>query len=71
MWEVPLETQQYEIVKNNILGQTTKPELAYYLHAPIFRLTEARPLKAIKQGFMKTWPELTEKLIKKHLEKIN
>ena len=28
MWIVPLETQQSEAVRNNILEQTTKPELS-------------------------------------------
>ena len=49
--------------------QTTKPELAQYLHAALFIPTTAILLKAIKQGFLKTWPGRTEKLIKKHLEK--
>ena len=50
-------------------AQTSKPELVKYLHAEIFSPTTAILLKAIKQGFLKTWPGLTEKLIKKHLEK--
>ena len=54
---------------NNILAQTSKPELDQYLHAALFSPTTASLLKAIKQGFLKTWPGLIEKLIKKHLEK--
>ena len=68
MWEVPLETQQSEAVKNKILYQTTKPKLAQYLHAALFSPTTASTLKAIKQGFLKTWPSLTEKLTNKNLE---
>ena len=36
IWEVPLETQKSEVVANNILAQTTKPELAQYVHVTIF-----------------------------------
>ena len=53
----------------HILAQTSKPELSKYLHAAFFRPTTASLVKAIKQVFLKTWPGLTEKLIKKHLEK--
>ena len=68
MWEFPLGTQKSENLVENILAQTSKPELAQYLHAEIFSPTTASILKAIKQGILKTWPGLTEKLIKKHLE---
>ena len=69
MWEVPLGTQHSENVMNNILAQTSKPEPAQYLHAALFSPTTASLIKAIKQGFLNTWPVFTEKLIKKHLEK--
>ena len=69
MWEVPLGTQQSEKVVHKSLAQTPKPELAQYLHAARFSPTTASLLKAIKQGFLEMWPVLTEKLIKKHLEK--
>ena len=69
MWEVPLETQKSEVVVNNILDHTTKPELAQYLHAALFSPTASSLLKSIKQVFLKTWPGLIENLIKKHLEK--
>ena len=51
------------------MNQKTKPELAQYLHAALFSATSASLLKAIKQGFLKTWSGLSENLIKKHLEK--
>ena len=69
MWEVPLESQQSENLVNNIMSQTSKPELARYLHAALFISTAASILREIKQGFLKAWPGLTEKLIKKHLDK--
>ena len=67
MYKVPLETQQSEIVANNILAQTTKPELEQYLHAAIFILTTTILLKATKLYFLKTCTGLIEGLIKKHL----
>ena len=67
MWGVPLKTQQSEILTNNIMVQTNKPELAQYLHAALFSPTTSILLKAIKQFFLKTWPGLVEALIKKHL----
>ena len=66
MLEVPLGPQQSENMVNNILEQTSKPELYLYLHAALFSPNTASLLKEIKQGFLKTWPGLTEKLIKKH-----
>ena len=69
MWEVPQYTQQSEAVINNVLDQISKPELAQYLHASLFRPTTASLLKTIKQGFLKMWPGLTEKIIKRHILK--
>ena len=70
MWEVPLETQQPAAAINDILVQTSKTELARYLHTSIFRQTTEILTKDIKQGFLKTWPGLTKKIIKRHLEKL-
>ena len=70
MWEVPLVTQQPASVINNIILQTSKPELAQYLHTALFSPTVASIIKAIKKGLLKTWPGLTKKLIKRHLKKI-
>ena len=65
----PLETQQSEDLKNKILVQTTKPELAQNVHASLFIPKTASLLRLIKQGFLKTYPGVTLKLIKNHLEK--
>ena len=70
MWEVPLGPQQSKNVVNNIMAQTSKPELAKYLHAAIFSPAIASLLKAIEQGSLKTWPGLIGKLIKKHIDKL-
>ena len=69
MWGVPLDTQQPAAVINKIMAQTSKPELSQYLHSALFIPTKAMLIKAIKQGFLKTWLGLTEKLITSHLEK--
>ena len=69
MWEEPLGTQQSETMVNNILSQTSKLELAQYLHAALFIPTTVSLLKAINQGFLKMWPGLTETIINKHHEK--
>ena len=67
MWEVPLDKQQQEIVANNMMAQTTKPELSQYLHATLFSPPASSFPKAIKQGFLKTWPGLKENIINNHL----
>ena len=64
-----LGPQQLEHVVNKILVQTSKPELYQYLHAELFSPTTASLLKSIIQGFLNTWPGLTGKVIKKHLDK--
>ena len=51
------------------MDQTTKPELAQYLQAALFSPKTAKLLKLIKQDFLKNYPGITLKLIKKHLEK--
>ena len=68
-WEVPLDTQQPSAVINNIQEQSSKPELAQYLHAALFSPTTASLLKAIKQGFLKTWPGLNKKTYQEAYEK--
>ena len=67
MGSAPGDTKK-ENVGNNILAQTSKPELAQYLRVALFIPTTESLLKAIKQGFLKTWPGLTAKIIKKYLE---
>ena len=69
MWEVPLETQQSEAVTNDIMAKTSKPELVQYLNTALFSPTTASLLNDIKQGLLKMWAGLTEKLTKRHIEK--
>ena len=66
---MPLGAQQSGNVVNSILAQTSKPELAQYLHAVLLNPTTEILFKSIKQGFLKMWPGLTEKLVKKYLDK--
>ena len=76
MWEVDIGNKQQSTNKpehppiahiNNVLADATKPELAKYYHAACFSPVKSTWLKAIKQGFFKSWPGLTEELITKHL----
>ena len=69
MWAVPLETKQSEDVTNNILEQTSKRELVQYIHVALLSPNTESLSKATKQRFLKTWPGITEKLIKSHLKK--
>ena len=45
----------------------THTDLAEYLHASCFAPVKSTFLKAINKGFFKTWPGLSQKLVKKHL----
>ena len=45
----------------------THSDLAEYLHAACLGPVKSTFLKAINKGFFKTWPGLTDKLVKKHL----
>ena len=56
-------------MKNNILAQTTKPELSQYLHEELLISATEILLKSIKQGLLKTWRGITENIINEHLEK--
>ena len=69
IWEVPPETKQSEAVTNNILAQTYKPKLAWYLNESLFSPITASLHNSIIQGFLNTLKDLIEKLIKRHLEK--
>ena len=46
------------MVVNNILDQTTKPELVQYFHAALFIATTTSFLKKINMDFFKTWLHL-------------
>ena len=45
----------------------THTDLAEYLHAACLGPVKSTFLQAIEKGFFKTWPGLSEKLVKKHL----
>ena len=49
MWEVPLETKQSAAVINKIMAQTSKPELAQYLHAAVLSPTIESLIKETKK----------------------
>jgi hypothetical protein len=65
MWHINLHANQ---MANTIIHkQTTKTQLASYLHAACFSPATSTLLKAIQRGYFTTWPGLTVDLIRKHL----
>ena len=60
MWELPPGATTIRNVVNNILEQTSKPELAKYLYTALLFPTTESLIKTIKQGFLKTWRGLTK-----------
>ena len=70
MWEVPLDTQQSNIMVNNILVETTKPELSLYFHAALSIPMKTSLLKSINMSYLNTLPGPTNRFIKKHLDKL-
>ena len=50
-----------------IRKRQTHTDLAEYLHAACYGPVKSTFLQAVKKGFLKTWPGLSEKLVRKHL----
>ena len=83
LWDVPLPQHPPSVLHSHrsspsstlsnpscnviIRKQTTKGDLAQYLHACAFSPAISTFLTAIKKGHFITWPGLTPALIKKHL----
>ena len=70
MWLLPLTSNQpkAEQEMNNILSRKTKKEIVEFMHAACFSPTIDTLLKAVRSGFFKSWPGLTEDNIKKYLK---
>ena len=60
---------QYPSSKCSVIlrKRQTHSDLADYLHAACFGPVKSTFSKAIKKGFFKTWPGLSERLLQKHL----
>jgi hypothetical protein len=54
---------------NSAYSIRVKKDLVQYLHAAAFCPAPKSWIAAIKRGFFSTWPGLTEKLVRKHLQK--
>jgi hypothetical protein len=70
LWRINLrkEHQQPQLaVANNIYELRNTGALVNYLHKAIFSPAKSALLQAVKNGHLVTWPGLTEKAIKKHL----
>ena len=50
-----------------IRKRQTHTDLAEYLHASCYGPVKSTFIKAIEKSFFKTWPGLSEKIVRKHL----
>ena len=72
MWHVqltpphPITTPTHESA-NTFMEYITKPELAQWYHATLFVPINYTLVQSIKKGYFTTSPNLTSKLINKHL----
>ena len=48
------------------MAEITKPELAQWYHATLFRPIIQTLIQAIKKGYLATWPNLTSGIINNH-----
>lgn len=77
MWDIPLDGGQPRAfiarvedplpMVNNIVAAQNMEQLAIWYHRALFSPRPSTFLKAISRGHFRTWPGLTEQLIKKHL----
>jgi hypothetical protein len=64
MWHV---TTPIPCINNIFHNMKTQKDLVTFLHAACFNPTKSTFLQAIKQGYLSSWPGLTEELVAKHL----
>jgi hypothetical protein len=70
-WRINLKQTHYHIphpIENNVYELRNTGALVHYLHKALFSPTKAAMLHAVKDGYMITWPDLTEDAINKHLK---
>jgi hypothetical protein len=73
MWQIPLPITKPKIEKtipmaNGIIKRDTAIEdLCNFLHGACFSPSKSTFIKAIKAGFLSSWPGLTAKAIQKYL----
>ena len=69
MWKFPLLNTPYKELNIATVQNVDKPELFRYYRAILFRPTNTSLLRAIKKGFLKSWPGLSGFMIKTNLYK--
>ena len=68
MWEVPLETQKSEDVRDTIMAQTLKTITITVPSCRTFQPNNSKPTQGNKKGFLKTWQRFKEKSSKSILK---
>jgi hypothetical protein len=71
LWRINLKQDNNHIpepIANNVYELRNTCALVHYLHKALFSQTKSALLQAVKDGYLLTWPGLTEDAIHKHLE---
>jgi hypothetical protein len=71
LWRINLKQANNCIpnpIANNVYELRNTGALVHYLHKALFSPTKAAMLQAVKDGYLITWPGLTEDAINKHLK---
>ena len=65
----PETAEEQQMANGGIKVDTTKSELADYYAAMIFNPAKSTLLRAIRKNLLTLWPDLTIRLISKHISK--
>jgi hypothetical protein len=71
LWRINLRktnNHRPEPIANNVYELRNTGALLHYLHKALFSPTKYALLQAVKDGYLITWPGLTEHAINKHLK---
>jgi hypothetical protein len=71
IWSINLRQDNQQIhqpIANNVYALRNTGALVHYLHKALFSPTKSALLQAVKDGYLITWPGLTEDDIHKHLK---
>jgi hypothetical protein len=71
LWRINLRKESQhpqQAISNNVYALSNTGALVNYLHKALFSPTKSALLQAVKNGNLKTWPGLTEKVINRNLK---
>jgi hypothetical protein len=71
LWRINLRKDNQQLqqsIANNVYELRNTGSLVHYLHIALFSPTKSAMLQAVKNGYLVTWPGLTEESINKHLK---